>query len=45
MLGVPLIADGQLLGVMHIGTLEHRTFNEDDVGTPSGRHLDRPPGP
>ena len=33
MLGVPLIADGQLLGVMHIGTLEHRTFNEDDVGT------------
>ena len=31
MLGVPLIADGRLLGVMHIGTLEHRTFSEDDV--------------
>ena len=31
MLGVPLIADGRLLGVMHVGTLEHRTFSDDDV--------------
>jgi len=31
MLGVPLIADGRLLGVMHVGTLEHRDFSDDDV--------------
>ena len=30
MLGVPLIADGRLLGVMHVGTLQPRRFNGDD---------------
>ena len=33
MLGVPLIADGRLLGVMHVGTLEHRHFSDAEVGT------------
>jgi phosphoserine phosphatase RsbU/P len=32
MLGVPLLVDGRLLGVMHVGTLHHRRFTEDDVG-------------
>ena len=30
MLGVPLIADGRLLGVMHVGTLHPRRFSGDD---------------
>jgi phosphoserine phosphatase RsbU/P len=30
MLGVPLIADGRLLGVMHVGTLRPRRFSGDD---------------
>ena len=33
MLGVPLIAEGRLLGVMHVGTLEHRHFSDAEVGT------------
>ncbi|MGZ4334171.1 MAG: GAF domain-containing sensor histidine kinase [Gaiellaceae bacterium] len=29
--GVPLIATGQAIGVLHVGTLVPRTFTEDDV--------------
>jgi serine phosphatase RsbU (regulator of sigma subunit) len=31
MLGVPLLHHGRLLGVMHVGTLHDRRFNDDDV--------------
>jgi signal transduction histidine kinase len=31
MLGVPLIVDNDVLGVLHVGTLEPRTFTEDDA--------------
>ena len=31
MLGVPLLAAGQVLGVLHIGSLVHRRFDEADV--------------
>jgi serine phosphatase RsbU (regulator of sigma subunit)/anti-sigma regulatory factor (Ser/Thr protein kinase) len=31
MLGVPLMVDGRVIGVMHIGTLVLREFDEDDV--------------
>jgi signal transduction histidine kinase len=31
MLGVPLIAHDEVLGVLHVGTLAPRTFTEDDV--------------
>lgn len=31
MLGVPLIAGGELLGVMHVGTVTRTTFSADDV--------------
>ena len=31
LLGVPLIADGRLLGVMHVGTLRPRQFDEHDT--------------
>ena len=31
MLGVPLLAGGYLLGVLHVGSLVHRVFDEDDV--------------
>jgi signal transduction histidine kinase len=31
MLGVPLITHGDVLGVLHVGTLKHRKFTEDDV--------------
>jgi signal transduction histidine kinase len=31
LLGAPLIADGSFLGVVHVGTLRHRKFTEDDV--------------
>jgi anti-sigma regulatory factor (Ser/Thr protein kinase)/putative methionine-R-sulfoxide reductase with GAF domain len=31
MLGVPLHVDGRVIGVMHIGTLSRRSFDEDDV--------------
>ena len=30
MLGVPLIADGRLLGVMHVGSLHQRSFSAED---------------
>jgi signal transduction histidine kinase len=30
--GAPLIANGKTLGVVHVGTLTHRTFTPDDVG-------------
>jgi sigma-B regulation protein RsbU (phosphoserine phosphatase) len=33
MLGVPLIADGRLLGVMHVGTLQRRHFSDAEVST------------
>src|SRR5205823_12185081 len=29
--GVPLIAGGEVLGVLHVGTLAYRDFDEDDV--------------
>ena len=31
MLGVPLITHGDILGVLHVGTLVHRTFTPEDV--------------
>jgi signal transduction histidine kinase len=31
MLGVPLLAAGNVLGVLHVGVLKHRRFDEDDV--------------
>ena len=31
MLGVPLVAGGQLVGVLHVGTLQPRRFSEDDT--------------
>lgn len=31
MLGVPLIVDGAITGVLHVGTLNLRLFNEEDV--------------
>ena len=31
MLGVPLLVSGRLLGVLHVGSLVHRVFDEDDV--------------
>jgi sigma-B regulation protein RsbU (phosphoserine phosphatase) len=31
LLGVPLIADGRLVGVMHVGSLRPRVFSEDDT--------------
>jgi signal transduction histidine kinase len=31
MLGVPLLAAGQVLGVLHVGVLKHRRFDHDDV--------------
>lgn len=31
MLGVPLLAEGRLLGVMHVGTFAERVFDEADV--------------
>jgi signal transduction histidine kinase len=31
LLGVPLITHGDVLGVLHVGTLTHRRFTEDDV--------------
>jgi sigma-B regulation protein RsbU (phosphoserine phosphatase) len=32
MLGVPLFADGRLLGVMHVGTLQRRQYSDMDIG-------------
>ena len=31
MLGVPLLVGGRVLGVLHVGALVHRVFDEDDV--------------
>ncbi|HEY3922162.1 MAG TPA: GAF domain-containing protein [Gaiellaceae bacterium] len=31
MLGVPLLVRGQVIGVMHVGTLAHRDFGRDDI--------------
>jgi serine phosphatase RsbU (regulator of sigma subunit)/anti-sigma regulatory factor (Ser/Thr protein kinase) len=31
LLGVPLLVEGRVIGVLHVGTLIPRTFNEDDV--------------
>jgi signal transduction histidine kinase len=31
MLGVPLLVDGNAMGVIHVGTLVHRRFTADDV--------------
>ena len=31
MLGVPLLVSGRLLGVLHVGALVHRDFDDDDV--------------
>jgi sigma-B regulation protein RsbU (phosphoserine phosphatase) len=31
LMGVPLISDGQLLGVLHVGTLSPRKFTNEDV--------------
>lgn len=31
LLGVPLLTGGHLLGVLHVGTLSHRRFSDDDV--------------
>jgi hypothetical protein len=32
MCGVPLVAGGGMLGVLHVGTLHERAFNDDDIG-------------
>jgi GAF domain-containing protein len=31
MLGVPLVAGGNVIGVLHVGVLRHRRFTDDDV--------------
>ena len=31
LLGVPLHVEGRVIGVMHVGTLQSRTFDDDDV--------------
>jgi serine phosphatase RsbU (regulator of sigma subunit)/anti-sigma regulatory factor (Ser/Thr protein kinase) len=31
LLGVPLLVEGRLIGVLHVGTLERREFTEDDA--------------
>jgi phosphoserine phosphatase RsbU/P len=31
LLGVPLLIEGRVLGVLHVGTLTHRTLGDDDV--------------
>ena len=31
MLGVPLLVRGEVIGVLHVGVLQHRAFGDDDV--------------
>jgi anti-sigma regulatory factor (Ser/Thr protein kinase)/putative methionine-R-sulfoxide reductase with GAF domain len=31
LLGVPLLSSGEMLGVMHVGTLHHRVFDDGDI--------------
>jgi anti-sigma regulatory factor (Ser/Thr protein kinase)/putative methionine-R-sulfoxide reductase with GAF domain len=31
LLGVPLLVEGRVIGVMHVGTLRYRDFDQDDV--------------
>jgi serine phosphatase RsbU (regulator of sigma subunit)/anti-sigma regulatory factor (Ser/Thr protein kinase) len=31
LLGVPMVVEGRLVGVLHVGTLSRRSFDEDDV--------------
>jgi phosphoserine phosphatase RsbU/P len=31
LLGVPLLADGEVIGVLHVGSLSHRVFGPEDV--------------
>jgi anti-sigma regulatory factor (Ser/Thr protein kinase) len=31
LLGVPLLVEGRVIGVLHVGTLVHRRFDEEDV--------------
>jgi serine phosphatase RsbU (regulator of sigma subunit) len=31
LLGVPMIASGRIIGVLHVGTTRHRRFTDDDV--------------
>jgi signal transduction histidine kinase len=31
MLGVPLVVEGEVRGVLHVGSLHHRAFDEDEV--------------
>ena len=31
LLGVPLLVEGDVIGVLHVGTLEHRSFADDEV--------------
>jgi serine phosphatase RsbU (regulator of sigma subunit)/anti-sigma regulatory factor (Ser/Thr protein kinase) len=31
LLGVPLLVEGRVIGVLHVGTLVHRSFADDDV--------------
>ena len=31
LLGVPLLVDGRVIGVLHVGTLKRRVFTDDDV--------------
>ena len=31
LLGVPVQVEGRLIGVLHVGTLEHRAFDDDDI--------------
>jgi K+-sensing histidine kinase KdpD len=31
LLGVPLLARGEVIGVLHVGVLQHRAFGDDDV--------------
>jgi signal transduction histidine kinase len=33
LLGVPLLVEGRLLGVLHVGSLQHRVFTDDDQRT------------